>query len=114
MHTYHTQKGLTFIGLIIMLVIGMSILLAGVKIVPAYLEFASVKKEIQSLSEKPGFGSMTKNEVIISFNKSASTNYVTVIEGNELIIGKGVDGRTSVLAEYQVVTPLALNLSALI
>jgi len=107
------QRGITFIGIVVLLALGLSILLAGVKIVPAYLEHSSVKKVIKSLSEKPEFSSMTKSQIIKSFNKSASISYVTVVSGSDLIIGKGADGNPSISLEYQVVTPLIANLSAL-
>jgi len=107
------QKGMTLIGGLIIGVIVLAILMAAVKVVPAYIEFSGVKKVIKSLGEKSDFQGMSKSQVISSFNKSASTSYVTVINGNDLIFTKDAAGRTVVTAEYEVVTPLAFNLSAL-
>lgn len=107
------QKGMTFLGFVIVAIIAISLLLAGVKIVPAYIEFSSVKKVINSIGSKPNFDSMSKQEIIESFNKSASTNYITVVNGRDLSISQNASGKKIVSIEYEVVEPLAFNLSAL-
>jgi hypothetical protein len=107
------QKGMTFLGFIIITVIALCILLAGVKIVPAYIEFLSVKKVILTIGEKSEFDTMTNNEIMESFDKSASTNYIDVINGRDLIITKDASGKKVVSVDYEVIKPLAFNLSAL-
>ncbi|MFW5431548.1 MAG: DUF4845 domain-containing protein [Methylophilaceae bacterium] len=107
------QKGMTFLGFIIVAAIAISILLAGVKVVPAYIEFSGVKKIIKNIGENPNFESMSKQEIITSFDKNASTTYVTVINGRDLDFTKAASGKKVVTAEYEVITPLATNLSAL-
>lgn len=107
------QKGVTFIGFIIIAAVVLSILLAGVKIVPDYIEFSGVKKIIKMMGDDPNFNSMTKQEIITSFDKNASTSYVTVVNGRDLIISKAPSGKKEVSIEYEVVKPLAFNLSAL-
>lgn len=107
------QKGMTFLGFIIIAVIAISILLAGVKIVPDYIEFSGVKKTINNLGSNPNFDSMTKKEIMVSFDKNASTSYVTVVNSRDLIFSKDASGRNVVSVEYEVVKPLAFNLSAL-
>lgn len=110
---FKKQKGMTFLGFLIVAVIAISIILAGVKIVPDYIEFSGVKKVINSIGSKPNFDSMTKKEIIESFDKSASAGYVTVVNGRDLIFSKDASGRNVVSVEYEVVKPLAFNLSAL-
>lgn len=107
------QKGMTFLGFVFVAIIVISLLLVGVKIVPAYIEFSSVKKVINSIGSKPNFDSMTNQEIIESFNKSASTSYITVVNGRDLNISKAASGKKVVTIEYEVVEPLAFNLSAL-
>lgn len=107
------QRGMTFLGFVIVAVIGLSLVLAGVKVVPVYIEYASVKKVIQRIGDDSNFDSMSKQEVITAFDKSASVSYVTVVSGNDLIIGKDESGGRTVSVEYQVVEHLAFNLSAL-
>ncbi|MEE9331164.1 MAG: DUF4845 domain-containing protein [Methylophilaceae bacterium] len=107
------QEGMTFIGFIFVAVIALSLLLAGVKIVPDYIEFSGVKKTIQNIGEDPNFDSMSKQEIMKSFDKRASINYVSVINGRDLIFTRDASGKKVVTAEYEVVKPLAFNLSAL-
>jgi hypothetical protein len=107
------QKGMTFLGLLIVAIIALSLLLAGIKIVPNYLEFFSVKKTLASVSHQPNLNSMTNAEIIESFDKSANVNYITVINGRDLIISANASGGKVISVQYEVVEPLAFNLSAL-
>lgn len=107
------QKGMTFIGFLIMAVIALSLLLAAIKIIPNYIEFFSVKKTLTSVSNQPNFNKMTNTEVMKAFDKSANVNYITVINGRDLIISTGANGEKVISAQYEVVEPLAFNLSAL-
>lgn len=107
------QKGMTFLGFVIVTVIALALLLAAIKIVPNYIEFFSVKKVLVSTSKKPNFNSMTKAEIVRSFDKSAGTNYITVVNGRDLIFTTGANGSKVIGIQYEVVEPLAFNLSAL-
>lgn len=107
------QRGMSFLGLVIVLAAVLSVVLAGVKIVPAYIEYFSVKKIIQKIGKEPGLNDMSKKEIADSFDRGADIGYVTVVTGNDLKITKD-DRGTVVSVEYQVVKPLAGNLSALL
>lgn len=107
------EEGMTFLGFIFVAVIAIALLLAGFKIVPNYIEFSGVKKIIKDIGSDPSFNSMSKQAIKKSFDRRASTNYVTVINGNDLLVTKDSDGKKILVAEYEVVTPLAFNLSAL-
>jgi hypothetical protein len=107
------QRGMTFLGFVIVAVIGLSLVLAGVKVVPVYIEFASVKKVIQRIGEDSNFASMSRKEIADTFDKAENVGYVTVVSGSDLIIGKDESGGPVVSVEYQVVEHLAFNLSAL-
>ena len=104
---------MTFIGFIIIAAVLITILLAGVKIVPDYIEFSGVKKAIQRIGNEPDFDAMSKKDIATAFDKAAVATYVTVIKGSDLVISKDASGKQVVTAEYQVVKPLAFNLSAL-
>jgi hypothetical protein len=107
------QKGMTFLGFVIVAVIAISLILAGVKIIPDYIEYSGVKKIINSIGSNPNFDSMTKQEIMESFDKNASTSYVTVVNSKDLIFTKDASGKNVVSVQYEVVKPLAFNLSAL-
>jgi hypothetical protein len=107
------QGGATFIGML--LVTGSLVLLAlvAMKIFPAYQEYYSVQTAIHALNKEP-LSSMSKKEIIDSFNKHADAEKVTVIKGSDLIITKNSTSETVVSAKYQVLTPLFANVSILI
>lgn len=107
------QAGMTFLGLVIIGALVLTMLFAGIAVVPAYIEYFSVKKIIQHIGSEGGLDSMSKKDIAEMFDKGASTGYVTVINGSDLVISKSAEGKQVVTAEYQVVKPLAFNLSAL-
>ncbi len=107
------ERGMSFLGFVILAAIGLSVVLTGIKIAPAYIEFFAVKNIIRKIGSEPGLADMSKKEIMDEFNNGANTGYVSVITGNDLTITKDENGKVVVTAEYQVVKPLAFNLSAL-
>lgn len=107
------QGGATFIGML--LVTGSLVLLAlvAMKVFPAYQEYHSVQTAIQALNKEP-LSSMSKKEIIDSFNKHADAEKVTVVTGSDLKINKNNSDETVVSVQYQVVKPLFANFSILI
>lgn len=80
------QRGLTFLGL---LVVGVLLAFAGVvmaQIVPTYIEFMAVEKAVQ----KAAAGS-TVSEVRSIFDKSAQIDDIRSVSGKDLEVGKEGD-----------------------
>jgi hypothetical protein len=107
------QQGMTFIGLVLVIAAVIFLAVIGMKVVPSYIEFFSVKKIIKSISSDPKFNEMSKQDIIKSFDKGADIGYVTVIKGSDLVIEKSSTGNI-VSATYQVVTPIVANASVLL
>ena len=107
------QKGMTFIGLVLVIAAVVFLATIGMKVVPAYIEFSGVKKAIQHIANEGNFSAMSKKEIADSFDKAASATYVTVIKGSDLIIEKGDTGNV-VKAQYQVTLPIVANASILL
>ena len=107
------QKGMTFIGLVLAIAAVIFLAVIGMKVVPAYLEFFSIKKAIQHIASDSAFATMSKKDIETAFNKSADAGYITVIRGKDLTIEKGEAGNV-VKAEYQVVLPIVSNASILL
>jgi len=107
------QKGLTFIGLVLVIAAVVFLAVIGMKVVPAYIEFFSVKKALQRISSDPSFDTMSKKDIESAFNKNADAGYITVIKGSDLVIAKGDSGNV-VTAEYQVTLPIVANASILL
>ena len=82
------QQGITFIGLVLVIAVVVFLAIIVMKVVPAYIEFSSVKNAIKFIAKDAAFASMSKKEIANAFDKSASTGYITVIKGADLIIEK--------------------------
>ncbi len=109
----HKQKGMTFIGLVLVIAAVVFLATIGMKVVPAYIEFSGVKKAIHRVASDVNFSAMSKKEIANAFDKAASASYVTVIKGSDLIIEKG-DAGSVIKAEYPVTLPIVANVSILI
>ena len=107
------QKGITFIGLVLVIAAGIFIAIIGMKVTPAYIEFFSVKKIISKIGNEPNFNDMSKKEIQEEFSNGANIGYVTVINANDLVIEKR-DAGNVVTAQYQVTIPIVANASVLL
>lgn len=107
------QRGMTFIGLVLTVAGIIFVAVIGMKMVPAYLEFMSVKKAIANIAEQPNFKEMNKNDIHRAFSNTAMIDNIHSISPKELIISQ-TDAGPVVTAEYEVVVPLMGNVSALL
>lgn len=105
------QKGITVVGMLLVATGIFFIALIVMKIVPAYIEYFSVKKVINAMANDPALPTMSVKEIRDSFSRRASIDNITGIKSDELDISKSA-GETVVIAEYAVKTPLLGNLSA--
>lgn len=109
---HKTQQGVTLTGLIVTSALLIILALVGMKVVPAYMEFLSVKKVLTSMKQEP-LDTMSVNDIQRSFDKRATIAYISVVKGSDLMIDKTTAG-TTVNVEYQVIKPIVGNLSVLI
>ncbi len=111
-NNYKKQNGVTLLGLMMVSVVVIVFALVGMKVVPAYMEFLSVKKVLSTMKQEP-LAEMNDKEIRNSFDKRASVAYISVVKGSDLIIEKNGD-KKDLIMEYQVVKPIAGNISVLI
>ncbi len=105
----HKQQGVTLIG---MLLVGIMIVFAAIvvmKIVPAYIEYFSVKKVFDAMAADPSMKEATPTEVRSSFEHRIDAGYVTVVKPDDLDISRA-SGQTVVSVKYRVEKPLFGNL----
>lgn len=111
--TINKQQGMTFIGLVLVIAAVIFLAIIVMKVVPAYIEFSSVKNAIKYVAKDAAFATMSKKDIVTAFDKSASTSYITVIKGSDLVIVKEATGNV-VTADYQVLLPIVANASILL
>lgn len=107
------QQGMTFIGLVLVIAAVIFLAVIGMKVVPAYMEFMTVKKAVKRIADDPAFNTMSKKDISKAFDKTASVDYITVIKGSDLVIEKNQTGNV-VSAVYQVNIPIVANASVLL
>ena len=110
----HKQRGMTFIGVVLLVAVIVFVAVIAMKLTPAYLEFMSVKNTMTKISKDPNFGSMSNKEIMDSFLKSAVIEDIKSIDAKDLQIMKDSSGKPLVIAEYQVLVPLMGNVTALL
>jgi len=103
------QRGVSLVGLIVVLgVIGMVAVL-GMKVVPTVIEYNSIKKAIVSAKA----AGSTVREIQAAFNRQAEVGYIDAIQGKDLAISK--DGNeVEVSFAYEKRIPLFTPVSLVI
>ncbi|MGZ8202999.1 MAG: DUF4845 domain-containing protein [Burkholderiales bacterium] len=114
MRSQRRQKGIGFIGLAFVVIVVGALLLVGFKLLPAYLQFFTVKGALQEITHNPELKGASLQEIRSAFDKRAIVNDIKVIQGKELEIEKGGDGGFTVSANYSQQIPLFQNVSACI
>lgn len=104
------QSGLTLIGFMFAAVLVLIAAGIAMKVVPAYIEFYSLKGIIQAMKAEPGFSSMSDDDLRKSYERRATTAYVTVVKSSQLKIDHGRNG-VAVTAQYAYRTHLVGNVS---
>lgn len=103
------EQGLSLTGLIVLLAIFGVIAVLGMKVVPTFTEYMSIKKAIASVKAQGG----SIPEMRAAFNRQAEVGYIDAIDGKDLTIVKNGDDADISFA-YQKTIPLAGPVSLLI
>jgi Domain of unknown function (DUF4845) len=89
------QRGMSFISLIVIFSVVGLIFLLGLKIIPAYLDYFTVKKIIAAMKSSDEVRTGTVADIRKSFEKRVSADYSEVVKGEDLEITK--DGNDTVV-----------------
>ena len=103
------QRGVTLMGLIVGSVVLIFVALLGMKLLPAYIEYFSIKKAVTSVAlENRGRGSAV-NDLRRGFDARQAIDDFQAVKGSDLEITKAGDGFT-VTAAYRKEVPLFANI----
>jgi Tfp pilus assembly protein PilE len=95
------QRGVSLIGLIVVLAVVGVIGVTAMKVFPTVNEYYAIKRAINSAKA----AGSTPADIRQSFNKQAEVGYIDSIQGKDLDIAPGPNGMTVSFA-YQKVIPL--------
>ena len=103
------QRGMTLLGFIICLAIAGIFAYIGMKLVPMYTEFYSVKKALASIANEQNAQITSKDKIRALFARHMQIDYVSVIKPEMLKI-ESTDTGYNMLMDYERRTPLFANL----
>ena len=97
----HSQKGLSFLGFVVIAVLAVAVFAIGGQSLPIFLEYQAAMKAAKKAADE---GS-TVSEVRASFDRAAQIDDIQTISGKDLDITK-VNDRVVVSFEYERSVPL--------
>ena len=109
----NNQRGLSMIGFLFVAVMLIFVAMLAMKLVPAYIEFFSVKKILATMGQDPDLRSKSNSEIRSDFSRRASAGYVEVVQPSDLTIERSSAG-TVVSVEYEFRTKLFGNVSLVV
>lgn len=109
----NNQRGLSMIGFLFVAVVLIFVAMLAMKLVPAYIEFFSVKKILAAMGQDSALRSKSNTEIRSDFSKRADASYVDAVESSDLTIERSSAG-TVVSAEYEFRTKLLGNVSLVV
>ena len=63
-----------------------SLIILAVKMAPAYIEYASVKKLMYKIGHEPNFATMSNEEIAKAFDEGANLSYISSVKSSDLTI----------------------------
>jgi Tfp pilus assembly major pilin PilA len=104
------QRGLSLIGLIMVSALIAIVALIGFKLLPAYIEYFTIKRVVSDLANGTEVRGGTARDVMNAFDRRAMIDQISSIRSSDLEITKQGDGFI-VVAAYQRCVPLISNVS---
>ncbi len=107
------QRGLTMFGFLFVAVVLVAIAMLAMKLVPAYIEYFSVKKILATMGQESGLKSKSNAAIREDFANRANVGYVTVVKPEDISIDRR-GGVPVISADYTFRTKLIGNVSLVI
>lgn len=107
------QRGLTMIGFLFVAFVLVMVAMLGMKLVPAYIEFFSVKKILATMGQDSDLKSKSNGDIRTSFSNRANVGYVTVVKPEDISITRP-GGVPVISVEYQFRTKIVGNVSLVV
>lgn len=117
MHCTHTmqsrQRGLSMIGFLFVAVVLVMVAMLAMKLVPAYIEYFSVKKILATMGQESDLKSKSNADIRNDFARRAEVDYVSVVKPEDITIDR--HGAVPVVStDYTFRTKLVGNVSLVI
>jgi Domain of unknown function (DUF4845) len=107
------EGGMTLLALIFVLGVAAFFAIVGFRLLPAYLEYFTVKRIVSDLVQNPDLRSASVKDVQVAFDRRATSEYLSSVKGSDLQVGKNASGIT-ISASWEQKVALVANISALV
>jgi hypothetical protein len=110
----HAQRGVTFLGWVVLLVPVAIVVYTGIRLTPVYLNYMRVARSLERLSEQqPDSQGITAQSLRASLDKSFDIETIEFPTTKDIDIHRDGD-HWAAIADYQDVAPLFGDLSVLV
>ena len=103
------QQGISLSGLMIWSFVLILVSIVGMKLIPAYIENATIKRTLLAVATESNLRT-NNQEIRQSFNRRASIDNIKAINGQDIVIDKKSD-KVVLSTNYSVKIPLLANIS---
>lgn len=103
------QSGMTMLGFLITLSVVMFFVYTGMKVVPMYIEYYSVKKALAGMANEPGIGAKSKEQVHSLFYRRLNMSYANGVKKDALKM-EATDQGLMLTVDYEQRKQLIANL----
>ncbi len=107
------QRGMTALGWILIILLGIFFALVGLKLFPIYRDSMYISSVLKDLSVEPEARSMSPSELTSTILKRLDINSVYNIQREDIFVEKNGDSKI-VSIEYEVRTPLMGNIDLVV
>lgn len=109
----HKQRGVSMFGFMLVAIVVIIFAMLAMKLIPAYVEYFSVKKILNAMGQDSEIKSMSNADIRSAFAKRADVGYVTVVKPADINIDRS-GGNLVISTEYEYRTPLVANISLIV
>lgn len=108
------QKGLSPIGVLLVVCIFMFFVVCGLKLTPHYLDFGTLKMIYADINNNQDIGNRTPNEVYETIRKALSMNALDDFDIKANTVLNKESGQMQIGLDYEVREPLFGNISVVL
>ena len=105
------QQGLTFISFIIVLIVLMSVGYLGLKMVPHYINFYSVKSSMNAVAEESRIEAMSVAQMRSKLLQKLNINFITNIRSQDIKFARNSRGNLMTV-DYRTCESIVANVEA--
>lgn len=91
------QRGMTVIGMLLLLVVIGFMALIAMKVVPMYIQYYTIKSTIESIRKEPQLAQMSPTDIHSAIQKRFDIGYVDKLNARDLKIRNDAESRGRVL-----------------